>query len=101
MHPPIIVHSHLPWDFVWQRPQHIFSRLAAHHRILFLEEAEYGAERLALRISEPQAGIVRVIPLIPERRGVEEDSAAVLPLLRAALQNHPALAGEFDSPVQW
>jgi UDP-galactopyranose mutase len=30
--------SHLRWDFVWQRPQHLLSRLAKHHRVLFVEE---------------------------------------------------------------
>lgn len=35
----IIVHCHLRWDFVWQRPQHIMSRLSAHHPILILEDA--------------------------------------------------------------
>ena len=35
---PLIVHSHLRWDFVWQRPQQIFSRLARNHAILFIEE---------------------------------------------------------------
>ena len=35
----IIVHCHLRWDFVWQRPQHIISRLSQSHPILFLEDA--------------------------------------------------------------
>src|SRR4051794_11541849 len=35
---PIIVFSHLRWDFVFQRPQHLLSRLAKHRRILFVEE---------------------------------------------------------------
>lgn len=30
--------SHLRWEFVWQRPQHLLSRLAQHHRVLFVEE---------------------------------------------------------------
>lgn len=34
----IVCISHLRWDFVWQRPQHILSRLAQQHRILFVEE---------------------------------------------------------------
>lgn len=34
---PIIVHCHLRWDFVWQRPQQFHSRLAKRHRILFVE----------------------------------------------------------------
>jgi glycosyltransferase involved in cell wall biosynthesis len=34
---PIIVHSHLRWDWVWQRPQQFLSRLSKEHRILFVE----------------------------------------------------------------
>ncbi|MBI5671446.1 MAG: glycosyltransferase [Chloroflexi bacterium] len=34
----LIVFSHLRWDFVWQRPQHLLSRLAKHYRVLFVEE---------------------------------------------------------------
>src|SRR5215210_6814259 len=35
---PIVVFSHLRWDFVYQRPQHLLSRLAAKRRIIFIEE---------------------------------------------------------------
>lgn len=34
----IIVFSHLRWDFVYQRPQHLLSRLAKWHTVLFIEE---------------------------------------------------------------
>ncbi|HWD92284.1 MAG TPA: glycosyltransferase [Verrucomicrobiae bacterium] len=34
---PIIVHCHLCWDWVWQRPQQFLSRLSARHKILFIE----------------------------------------------------------------
>src|SRR5205814_275403 len=34
---PIIVHCHLRWDGVWQRPQQFLSRLSRRHRILFIE----------------------------------------------------------------
>ncbi|RYG63002.1 glycosyltransferase family 1 protein, partial [bacterium] len=34
---PVIVHCHLRWDFVWQRPQQFLSRLSKKHRILFVE----------------------------------------------------------------
>src|ERR1700687_114651 len=34
---PIIVHSHLAWDWVWQRPQQFLSRLSIRHPILFVE----------------------------------------------------------------
>ncbi|MFN3651796.1 MAG: glycosyltransferase [Armatimonadota bacterium] len=35
---PMVVHCHLRWDGVWQRPQQILSRMAARRRILFIEE---------------------------------------------------------------
>jgi UDP-galactopyranose mutase len=34
----LVVHSHLRWDGVWQRPQQIISRLARDHRVCFVEE---------------------------------------------------------------
>src|SRR5205807_704059 len=34
---PIVVHCHLCWDWVWQRPQQFLSRLSKTHRILFVE----------------------------------------------------------------
>ncbi len=39
--PTIVVFSHLRWDFVFQRPQHLLSRLAQHYPVLFVEEPEY------------------------------------------------------------
>src|SRR5690349_9348420 len=34
----LIVFSHLRWDFVYQRPQHLMQRLAERYRIFFFEE---------------------------------------------------------------
>ena len=61
---PLIVHSHLRWDFVWQRPQQILSRLAANHPVLFIEEPMAG-EAPGLDVSEPVANVVRVVPRLP------------------------------------
>jgi protoporphyrinogen oxidase/glycosyltransferase involved in cell wall biosynthesis len=36
--PTLIVFCHLRWDFVFQRPQHLMTRLAEHYQILFVEE---------------------------------------------------------------
>ena len=38
MKPALVVGLHLRWDGVWQRPQHLLSRLAAHARIVVIEE---------------------------------------------------------------
>lgn len=34
----ILCFSHLRWEFVWQRPQHLLSRAAAEYDVFFLEE---------------------------------------------------------------
>ena len=35
---PLVVFSHLRWDFVYQRPQHVLSRIAAHRPVVVVEE---------------------------------------------------------------
>jgi UDP-galactopyranose mutase len=42
MQPPysIVTFSHLRWNFVYQRPQHLLSRLAAKRPVFFVEEPE-------------------------------------------------------------
>lgn len=39
----LIVFSHLRWNFVYQRPQHLLQRLAQHYRVLFVEEPVFDA----------------------------------------------------------
>ncbi len=36
--PVILCLAHLAWDFVWQRPQHLLSRLAAHYPVYYVNE---------------------------------------------------------------
>jgi glycosyltransferase involved in cell wall biosynthesis len=106
---PILVHSHLRWDFVWQRPQQVFSRLAPHHRILFMEEpllvqgSEVEGGEPRLRITEPLPNILRVVPLVGSEGDLQPDRACerLLPVLKHALDAHPALQGRFENPVQW
>lgn len=112
-HFPLIVHCHLRWDFVWQRPQQIFSRLAQWHPVLFVEDpilaadtpapnADAQAPRPRLEISEPWPNLVRLVPVLPATLdSVDAQCAIVLPLLREALRTHPLLAGRFEHPVQW
>jgi UDP-galactopyranose mutase len=40
----LLVFSHLRWDFVFQRPQHLLSRLAKDYRVLYFEEPVRGKQ---------------------------------------------------------
>lgn len=62
----ILCFSHLRWDFVWQRPQHLMTRFARQQRVYYLEEpvpCEEGSTRLELQWREP--GITVVTPHLP------------------------------------
>src|SRR6478736_2363633 len=39
--PALIVLSHLRWEFVFQRPQHLMTHLADHFRVYFVEEPRF------------------------------------------------------------
>ncbi|BCG49139.1 amine oxidase [Citrifermentans bremense] len=41
----IIVFSHLRWSFVYQRPQHLLTRMAGSRRVIFFEEPVCDPER--------------------------------------------------------
>jgi hypothetical protein len=99
----IIVHCHLRWDFVWQRPQQIFSRLSANHPILFLEDPVGATGEARLEVSEPHPNVVRAVPVLPgcETLNADAQCKQVLPLLLRALDEHPLMAGRFERRVQW
>ena len=100
---PIVVHCHLRWDFVWQRPQQIFVRLAAHHRIAFIEEPMLDDGETRLSITEPFPNVVRIVPILHRAEGLHVDAqcAEMLPHLQRAFVDHPLLAGRFDRVIQW
>jgi UDP-galactopyranose mutase len=58
----LIVFSHLRWNFVYQRPQHLLSRLAKHYKIYFFEEPIAGEPEEFLEIAEPAHNIRVVTP---------------------------------------
>ncbi len=53
----LVVFSHLRWNFVYQRPQHLLSRLALRWRVIFIEEPVLKAERNELERFQPAAGV--------------------------------------------
>lgn len=106
-HLSFIVHCHLRWDFVWQRPQQILSRLAKRYPILFVEDAIADEKDIGLVVTEPHPNIFRVVPHFAKNVLRKDHDASdafhekTLPLLQQALQNHPALRGKFNTPIQW
>jgi len=69
--------SHLRWNFVWQRPQHLLSRAAADYDIFFIEEPmfESGAKP-EMRWRRETSGVNVGTPVLPE--GCTPSSTKVL-----------------------
>lgn len=59
---PLVVYSHLRWDFVYQRPQHVLSRLAQRRRVFFVEEPIPGPESARVEVSFPAPNVLRCVP---------------------------------------
>ena len=85
----LLVFSHLRWNFVFQRPQHLLTRLASHYRIVFLEEPvhEEGQARLE---SIDVDGIVVLRPRTPlPGHGFHDAQLELIgPMLQAWLASH-------------
>lgn len=73
----LICLSHLRWDFVFQRPQHLLTRCAKERRVFFFEEPIFSADQVTrLDISQREKGVWVVVPHLPEGMGEAEILAA-------------------------
>lgn len=61
-----MVLSHLRWDFVFQRPQHLLTRAAADFDVIYVEEPIFEGATPSVRRLDRGEGIVVVQPLVPE-----------------------------------
>jgi glycosyltransferase involved in cell wall biosynthesis len=101
----LIVHSHLGWDWVWQRPQQFVSRLSRRRKVLFVEIAapdpELAAPLARFRTPEKFPNITLLTLRFPARRW--DDGAYVDAERRRLVQEFVAgpRAGHFENPVQW
>ena len=64
----IICFSHLRWNFVYQRPQHLFSRFAKHYTVYFFEEPLFHQKEDCLSIALANENIFVVTPFLNDAR---------------------------------
>ncbi|MDB6175380.1 MAG: glycosyltransferase [Chthoniobacteraceae bacterium] len=101
----ILVHSHLRWDWVWQRPQQFLSRLAQRHPILFVEEPVcvegLAKPRAKIRGAEGLPNLTILTAEFPESLMAERETRdeAHYHLVRETLTG--ALGRTFVRPLQW
>lgn len=95
--PTLIVFCHLRWDFVFQRPQHLMTRLAEHYQILFVEEPVHseGPAHLQKTTVAPNITVCRPHTPIQNTHGFHDDQ---LPTMQRLLAD---LVPEDERPVVW
>lgn len=62
----LICFSHLRWNFVYQRPQHLLSRFAKTFRVFFIEEPVYSEASDNLQITLTVENVFVVIPQLQQ-----------------------------------
>ncbi len=95
--PVLVCFSHLRWNFVFQRPQHLMSRFARDYRVFFWEEPIFEADRQQPILDREDGGfgVTVMTPRLPEGLA----SGPVEAVLEGLLRDCP----EFEEPglVRW
>jgi hypothetical protein len=86
--PDLVCLSHLRWNFVYQRPQHLMSRCAQTWRVFFVEEpiAADGPPRLDVRQEEENLWVA--VPHLPHNLSQAESEGLQRQLLDELLDQH-------------
>lgn len=71
----LICLSHLRWNFVYQRPNHLMSRCAKERRVFFFEEPINDSQTPRLETTEVEPNLYRVTPHLPA--GFRDDQRRV------------------------
>lgn len=95
--PDVLCFSHLRWDFVYQRPQHLLSRFARYGRMFFFEEPHYGdVQEPYLDISTRGENIYIVVPQLPHGLQTEQIES-----LQRNLLDQMFLSQSLDKLILW
>jgi UDP-galactopyranose mutase len=93
----LVCFSHLRWDFVYQRPQHLLSRCAQARRVFVMEEPlDSPDDSYYLDISRRECGVWVVVPHLPQ--GLSEDRAIALQQL---LLDALIAEAQIQAPILW
>lgn len=89
----MICFSHLRWNFVYQRPQHLMSRFARKYDLIFFEEPVHDATEPWLERRAERGGLTVLVPHLPR----DGDANAIM---KGQLDEHLATLGR-EPAVLW
>ena len=89
--------SHLRWDFVYQRPQHLLSRFTKNGRVFFFEEPIFSDNPTHLNITEKSDNLFVLIPHISNADREEKD----INQIQRAMLDEAIRSKEIDNFILW
>lgn len=92
----VICFSHLRWDFVFQRPQHLMSRFADSHLVFYIEEPVFHDNGPIIRIEEKRPGLRVCVPHLPIGSSPTEMTPMIAEQILQMLKSHHC-----DAYVNW
>jgi glycosyltransferase involved in cell wall biosynthesis len=95
--PDLICFSHLRWDFVYQRPQHLLTRCARDRRVFFVEEPIFSDASPRLDISQRDCGVWVVVPHLTH--GMDESE--IITMQQAMLIDDLILQQQISEYICW
>jgi glycosyltransferase involved in cell wall biosynthesis len=92
----LICFSHLRWDFVFQRPQHLLTRFAENANVYYFEEPVFDANEDAyLALSPRSSSLTVIVPHLREGLSSAAIQATLMALLDKFFQNSELLNWTF------
>lgn len=85
----LVCFSHLRWNFVFQRPQHLLTRAARSYQVLYFEEpVRENIEAPCLRTTAVSPSLHVLTPVLPHRYDAEEAIDAQRALVDTAISSY-------------
>src|SRR5438105_3819415 len=94
--PDLLCFSHLRWEFVFQRPQHLMSRFARERQVFYFEEAVRDAAEPRLELRDTAHGVRLAVPHLPAGYDEAESEAALARMIDDLIE-----AEELQRLVTW
>ncbi len=83
----LVCFSHLRWNFVYQRPQHLLTRFAKHFRVFFIEEPIIHESTNTLQVNLSEENVWIIVPHLNGKLSEEEKLTAQKDLLSKLFRN--------------
>src|SRR5215218_290398 len=92
----LVCFSHLRWNFVFQRPNHLMARAARDRRVFYVEEPVVSGPAAPHLASEMRDGVMILTPCLPDGIDAASQTEVLRTLIDGWLRDHA-----IDRPVLW